>query len=609
MRHSSRLAAVVSAVALLAACADSTAPDGQPTTLTARAYVDADGSGAFSPGDVPIAGATVVLTGSDGAEAGRATTDADGSATFELRPGSYTAALTGSVPAGAVLATATAPVVTAGAEGGAQAAEFRFVFRPGTVQGSVFRDDNGSGAYEPGADIPAAGIRVRLARGAATGAVVDSTRTDADGFFSFALVRPGDYTLLFEAIPGVSYTGGEAQPVTVAPAGVQELAVRFTGNLTLTVAQAKSRGDGAAVRVVGVVTAPQGSLRSDNAYLQDATGGIQVFGVPAGTALAVGDSVAVDGELDIFAGEAEIVRPRIERLGTGTVPAARKLTGAEVLARTFEGSLVHLDSVTVLAVPASGTNYNLSVRAKDGSEFQLRVEGAGAPLVPLSYWTVGQEYDVTGVLGSRNGVPQLKPRGQGDVSLAGQPTIAQARTFAAGTEVVVGGTVTVPQGAFRSDNAYIQDATGGVLVFGLPADAGLVEGDRVQVRGTIAVFSGEVEITSPTVLKLGTAPVPAPQPVTGAQIAARTYEGQLVLAGGLVVASVGGGTSASFNVTFTAPDGTPVTARIEGATGITRAAFAVGSTYDVTGVLSVFSNASGTTPQLKPRSPADVVAR
>jgi hypothetical protein len=125
------------------------------------------------------------------------------------------------------------------------------------------------------------------------------------------------------------------------------------------------------------------------------------------------------------------------------------------------------------------------------------------------------------------------------------------------------------------------------------------------VRGRIDVFSGEVEIVSPVVTRLGTAPVPAPRPVTGAQLVARTFEGQLARVDGAVVTAVGGGTGASYNVTFRAPDGTSFTVRIEGATGILRSTFTVGRTYDVVGVLSVFN----TTAQLKPRSAADLIAR
>src|SRR5688500_8475009 len=122
------------AAALFAAgCSESTGPDGAPTDLTVRVYVDADGSGSFNAGDTPVAGATVTATADDGTGA-TATTDAQGAATLAgLEPGTYALALSGNAPAGAVLATASEPVFTATAFGGEATAEFRFAYVPGTV--------------------------------------------------------------------------------------------------------------------------------------------------------------------------------------------------------------------------------------------------------------------------------------------------------------------------------------------------------------------------------------------------------------------------------------------------------------------------------------------
>ena len=70
--------------------------------------------------------------------------------------------------------------------------------------------------------------------------------------------------------------------------------------------------------------------------------------------------------------------------------------------------------------------------------------------------------------------------------------------------------------------------------------------------------------------------------------------------------SVGSASSVgAFTVSGTA-DGQALQIRVGGsATGLTPASFAVGTTYDVTGVLTVF-NAS---VQLKPRQAGDVVAQ
>jgi len=77
----------------------------------------------------------------------------------------------------------------------------------------------------------------------------------------------------------------------------------------------------------------------------------------------------------------------------------------------------------------------------------------------------------------------------------------------------------------------------------------------------------------------------------------------------LQVVSVGTpNASGAYNVVTTALDGTSVTVRIDQSTvGILNTTWTVGSKYDVSGASLNFVSGSTTTPELKPRSPADVV--
>ena len=206
-------------------------------------------------------------------------------------------------------------------------------------------------------------------------------------------------------------------------------------------------------------------------------------------------------------------------------------------------------------------------------------------------------------------------------------TIAEARALPLGQRVAVIGNITTPPGSFTSGTGgvnseiWVQDASGGIAVFSVLTSraAELALGQRVQVVGTTAVNAGQLQIANPnlTVTAQTGNTIVAPRTVTAAQLNARTYEGQLGRIQGFTVDSIGTTTSTSFNV-FGKVEGTPVQVRVIGQsatatnTGLTRANFVPGQTYDVTGELTVFITGTApnqvVTPQIKPRFASDVVA-
>jgi hypothetical protein len=630
--HFRSVGLALAAVLFAAGCSDSTGPDGAPTDLTVRVYVDADGSGTFNAGDAPVAGATVTATREDGTAA-TATSDAQGAAQFPgLRPGTYTLSLSGAAPAGAVLATARTPVFTATALGGTATADFRYAFMPGTVSGVLYRDENANGTFDPAVDLPAPGIGVELFAGTtAAGTPVASTTTSASGAFSFTTLRPGTYTLRFDVPPAVTVVGGATRQVVVTAEESVNVPVRFTGNLVIPISQAEARPVGSSVSVEGVVTTTLGEFTSTgtppvgNIYVQDPTGGIQVFGIPVSEGLVPGDSVRVTGTIGTFSGEVQITNPgvTVTKLGTVPPPAPRLVTGAQLASRNFEGMLVRVNELTVTNVGNQSTptsSFNVTVTAPDGSAFTVRVEGRTNLERPA--FTVGETYNITGIASAFTSggttVEQLKPRSTADVVRVSPLTIAEIETLSVGTEVSTRGVVTTTLGEFTSTgtppvgNVYIQDRTGGIQVFGIPVSQGLVPGDSVTVSGTLGTFSGELQITTPNVVvtRVGAGTVPAPQVITGAQLASRAFEGQLVHVNDLTVTSVGNqsSTTSSFNVVVTAPDGTSFTVRVEGRTNLERPAFTVGSTYDIVGIATAFTSGGVTVEQLKPRGTGDVTA-
>ena len=614
-RPVARFAVLLLTLAFAACQRDSTAPEGATSTVSVRAYVDANGSGTFDTGDTPIAGATVQLARA-GADTLSATTGSDGVATFaDVAAGSYTARISGNAPQGSVLATAALPVVIAPVAGDNVTAEFRYVFNPGTISGTLFRDNNGNGTLDSG-DTPAAGLTVRAFKGTDTTATAVATQTtDENGAYTFSGLRPGSYTILVTPFPTIQIVGGNSQTATVTASQATTADFRFTGSLVIPISEARTKNpaDKAVVAVRGTVVANLGTYNARSIYIEDATGGIQVFGVDtANVKPVIGDVVQVVGTVSAFNQELEITSPIVTITGTGPAPAPQSVTGAQITALQFQGELVKAAEVTVQSVgnASSSGAYNVNVQDASGTTFVVRVVGNGIG-IPNSFWQVGGVYDVTGILVRFNSTAELEPRSAADVTAFVPPaTIASARANnpADSVLVTVEGTVVAGLGTFNGRSIYIEDATGGIQVFGV--DTASIKpqlGDKVRVTGKVVAFNQELEIVSPVISLVSSGAAPAPITVTGAQITALQFQGQLVTAPSLTVVSVGNASSSGgYNVTVKDAAGTQFTVRVaNNGIGVPTSFWHVGSTYDVTGILIRFN----TTAELEPRSAADVIAR
>lgn len=191
-------------------------------------------------------------------------------------------------------------------------------------------------------------------------------------------------------------------------------------------------------------------------------------------------------------------------------------------------------------------------------------------------------------------------------------TIANARARAIGAGVTVVGRLTVPPNIFTSGSGgvnseiWVQDASGGISVFSVLSASSFALGDSVEVSGTLGAFSGQLQIqTSPTVTFKAAGNAPAAAAITVAQANARgANEGKLVSVSNVRIVSVPGGTGAAFTVVGEdATTGEDIQIRVAAAnTGLTRASFAVGSDYIVSGILTQFNG----TAQVKPRFATDI---
>lgn len=602
MKRPLRILAALGLVGAMGACDDdSTRPGVEPSTITVRAYVDANGSGVYDAGDTALDGTTITLTHSDGTGEDR-TTDDNGVALFaNVAPGSYSVSFDGAAPVGAVLATASNPVVAAPSYGADLSTEFRYVLNPGTVSGTLFRDENEDGEYDAG-DTPAAGIPVAIYAGStATGDAVAETATDEDGAFMFDALRPGTYTLSFSPFPTMTLAGGNTQVVTVEAQGQTTAAVTFTGSLLSTIAEARAAaaaGETDNVAVEGVVTW-QPSF-SDELFIEDETAGILVFAgaVDVRTlGLERGDVVRIVGQTSVRFGELQLTNVSVLTVeSSGDEPEPAAISAVALNAGEHQHELIMITNATVTDVEVlSFDNQFVTLMDPAGNEFGVYADSRTG--VEPDSWTVGGIYDVAGVPGYDNRFAfanRIEVRGPADVRPGAAPlTIAAARAAAAGTTVTVAGVVSWqpvgPTGSSFSDELFIQDETAGIQIYGRDADIrglGLMPGDLVLVTGTTEDRFGERQLTGTTaIVSLASQAPPTPVATTPAELAAGANIHELVRVADATVVDVAVLSFGNHLVTLSvggAEFGVYVDSRI----GVSDSDWTVGDTVTVTGVVN-----------------------
>jgi hypothetical protein len=292
----------------------------------------------------------------------------------------------------------------------------------GALAGRLFYDADNNGAFTPlGGDTLLTGVKIEVRQRGDTAVVIDSARTDANGEFSFATLPAGTHDVF---IVGDASTGALLFCQNPVPTSVyidEQAFVSAPAKLgcVIRISAAEALVVGAPVTVAGVVTAGQGTYRTanDNIYMQDVTGGIQVFGIPAALALQPGDSIEVTGTLGVFRTELQIVTPTVAPniVRGGAVPAPKETTAGALGALTATsadvGRLVVVRGVTV-GTFASG---NAPIADATGAS-QVRLDGRVASVIPTSTFEAGTCYDITGVAGIFDGAAQLKPRSLADVA-------------------------------------------------------------------------------------------------------------------------------------------------------------------------------------------------
>lgn len=192
--------------------------------------------------------------------------------------------------------------------------------------------------------------------------------------------------------------------------------------------------------------------------------------------------------------------------------------------------------------------------------------------------------------------PKPKPPPPTPTPAPALSSIAEAKTLAKGTKVIVEGQVTVRPGLFGRKTIYIQDGTAGIMVYLSEGDyPELEEGDWVRIEGVVWEYKGEREIKvygAAGVQRLGPGESVVPIPVKTGQVG-EPLEGKLVQATGQIT---------GFS-DFRLDDGSgELKVYIYRGTGIRLEGLKVGQVVTVVGVVGQF----GSTHELRPRSQADI---
>lgn len=192
----------------------------EPAQISGHVYHDLDDDGLRESGEPPIAGATISLFDADGNKVAETKSDGTGYYVFSnLYRGTYRIVETqpsgwidGKESLGSVNGVATG---TVGADrfdnivilGGQTGANYDFgEIKLGSIGGRVKTDLDGDCVYEPGiGERPISGVTVELRD--ATGKVIATRVTGADGLYLFDNLRPGEYSVFEHQPTGLFHQG------------------------------------------------------------------------------------------------------------------------------------------------------------------------------------------------------------------------------------------------------------------------------------------------------------------------------------------------------------------------------------------------------------------
>jgi cytochrome c-type biogenesis protein CcmE len=320
---------------------------------------------------------------------------------------------------------------------------------------------------------------------------------------------------------------------------------------------------GDTLMVTGVITSPSLSSSSATFFIQDATGGIEVFyyGALPTTNFTMGDSVFVIGKIAQYHGLDEIEPLTIDSTNLGLLkhnavmpmPMHVSLHEYVMNSESYEGMLIQIDTVFKASgtwPSTSGSLYFTNKGNTDTAQVYVNaatnIGGTTEPMYPVNVVGIGSQYS-SGTTVYDDGY-EILPRSKTDIKNSYLMSISEARKddnhdlipdySVSGDTLMITGVITSPSLSSTSVTFFIQDATGGIEVFyyGSLPTTNFTMGDSVFVIGKIAQYHGLDEIEPLTIdsTNLGllkhNAVMPMPMHVSLHQYAmnSENYEGVLI---------------------------------------------------------------------------------
>ncbi|RKX44217.1 MAG: DNA-binding protein, partial [Thermotogae bacterium] len=160
---------------------------------------------------------------------------------------------------------------------------------------------------------------------------------------------------------------------------------------------------GSRFKIRGIVISPKDLLGKGSMYIQDATGGIMVYGSAIPADLQVGDVVVVQGASKVWYGITEIVADSVEKAGS----AQPRIIPLPSPSREYLSNLV----MVVGSVVSKG-EYDFIV---DTGGYRIKVYIKKGTNIDLSRIVVGAKVRVTGILSIYEGELEILPRRQSDI--------------------------------------------------------------------------------------------------------------------------------------------------------------------------------------------------
>lgn len=300
----------------------------------------------------------------------------------------------------------------------------------GSVEGLVFFDVAGDGVFDP-ADgdyaLSDVGVAVRN-RGTQQTFAGGTGQSGSDGRFSIENVPLGTHDLFIDTLSVPEEVSICQNPLRLA-VNLEETTfsqVEGRAGCLVSIVEVQEEAEaGDFVVVRGVVTAFPGQFDEEDGAIQDETGGIWLFDTGlVGQGLEVGDVVEVGGTVNLDVQSLQLtgvtIRDVVPDVG---VPDPLEVTTGEIAAASnprdpLQNLLVTVRGAELLTGFTSGGSRNANIDDGSGATI-IRVESgisdSGDAILSTLGMTVGNCYDITGIVGAFFGDAEIFPRSVDDV--------------------------------------------------------------------------------------------------------------------------------------------------------------------------------------------------